>query len=259
MATVLLNTVTPVYAEGITLQWEIVDPDVGVYQITVQRSGSSAGPWEDLSTQLDGFMYVDSEADTNGLSRDIYYRLSVVSPGGSTLLSNVRNVQDVLPLGQAGRHFLRARKMRMDLLRTFQKFSGRQYYILKRKHWGERCPTCYDSVTRMTVRQDCTDCYGTTFNGGYYDPILVWGRFDPAVLNSPLQIEGSADQRMRRFVMLDVPWLMHDDVIVSSTMDRRYRVITHSQTEMREVTVHQDLSVAELQRDDDVYAFPVGA
>lgn len=246
--------VAPIYTTGVVIQWALTDPpDVGVYGFEVQRSGSPAGPWEALTSVDDTYIYTDTSADLHGLTRDVYYRVVVTPPVAAPITSSAHNIRGELPLGQAGRHFLRARKMRSDLLRTFQKFSGREYYVLKLKHWGTRCPDCWDSLTKTIVDEDCDSCYSTGFDGGYYTPYEVWGRLDVMTTSAPLQLEGFADQRMSKFTCLDIPVLMPGDVIVGKLDDRRYIVQTHSQTEMRLVGVHQDLAVIELPRDNPVY------
>jgi len=250
--------VAPIYASGVVVQWSVVDPpDAGSYTYDLERSGSPQGPWTAVITLTDAYIHTDTGASLHGLTRDVYYRVTVNPPVAASLTSAVHNIQGELPLATVGRHFLRARKMRSDLLRTFQKFSGKEYYILKRKHWGARCTTCWDTLTKTVVDEACTVCFGVGFLNGYYDPYRIWGRIGNTTISAPLMIEGKADQRMLKFTCLDVPFLMPDDVIVGVLDDRRYIVHTQVPTEMRQVTVHQDVSIAELPRDNPVYAVSV--
>ncbi len=250
--------VAPLYTQGVVIQWELIDPpDIGVYTFVVRRSGAPGGPWEDLTSIDDTYIYTDTAASLDGLTRDLYYQVEVAPPVAANLISSSHNIRNELTLGLAGRHFLRARKMRSDLLRTFQKFSGREYYILKRRHWGIRCPDCWDTLTKTVLDEDCTTCYSVGFKGGYFTKVLVWGRIDPTNISAPIQLTGKEDQRMTKFTMLDIPVLMPDDVIIGKDDDRRYIVHTQGQTEMKLVGIHQDLSVAELPRDNPVYAVGV--
>jgi hypothetical protein len=38
-----------------------------------------------------------------------------------------------------------------------------------------RCATCYDDVYKEASIQTCPVCFGTSFTGGYYEPVLTWG------------------------------------------------------------------------------------
>jgi hypothetical protein len=256
--TLEIVAVAPVYATGVLVQWVTTNPpDIGAYSYEVQRSGSPAGPWTSVGTVVDTFIYSDTAASLHGLTRDIYYRVIVTPPVAPPLTSAVHNIRGELPLALAGRHFLRARKMRTDLLRTFKKFSGKEYFVLKKIHWGARCTVCWDTLTKSVVDETCATCFGTGFLTGYYTPYRMWGRLDPTTTAAPLQLEGKADQRMFKFTCLDIPLLMPDDVIVGVLDDRRFIVHTQVQTEMRLVGVHQDVTLAELPRDNPVYKVPV--
>lgn len=250
-----ITKVAPVYKVGVNIQWEVTDPPdlIGVYEYRLDRSGSPAGPWETVVEDDDIVLYTDTDANLDGLTRDFYYRITVTSPSAVEVSSDPHNITDKLVAGAAGNHLLRRRKMRTDLLRTLQKFSGNEYYVLKRKHWGERCDNCWDSTTKSIVIDRCDTCLGVGYTAGYFDPYALWGRLDPPNTSAPLQMEGLADQRMFRFTSLDFPILEPDDVLVNKRSDRRFVVHTHSQTEMKLVSVHQEVTVAELPREHNVY------
>lgn len=45
---------------------------------------------------------------------------------------------------------------------------------------AERCPNCYDEDYKQGDPQNCTICYGTTFNGGIKEMSRMWAMFDDA-------------------------------------------------------------------------------
>jgi hypothetical protein len=265
---ITITKVTPLYPRRIFVQWDLNDPtENGTYTFQVRRSGSSEGPWEDLELGLqNGFSYIDdfdapvyednATAHPFSLQRQFYYQVTVIPPSGCTngAVAEAHGVDPELPPIQRG---LR-RKLRYEESRLWKAFNGVRLALLKRRHWGQRCPDCYDDTTRACTLDNCTTCYGTSFIGGYWDPVILYGRIHP-----PHNIQAQTTQRdkneasQHHITTLDVPLMQDDDLIVEIDTNQRHIVRRKTQTELKRKSVHQQLTTALLERGAVEYELPV--
>lgn len=241
---------------AIFVQWDLVDAtESGLYFMSLYRGGSSNGPWEVIFADAPNtYNYRDTLAthstnamtsDLNMLSlvRSIYYRLVVTPPSGpANAVETVRTVEPNLE----GRQRLIKRKILRDEMLQLKKLNGVPVAVLKRRRWGVRCPKCYDKYTKDSVRGACTNCYGTTFVGGYHDPVITYGRRGVSPANTELAAQGKVDVGITKVVLLDMPAVEQDDVLVFISDNSRYIVKKIDLTELRTVTVHQTLTISEL-------------
>lgn len=263
---VAITRTLPLYPQGVFLQWDLVDPaESGVYGFTVYRSGSPEGPWDPLAVQLTNtFSYLDrfptpavagvTAPNQVSLARGIFYRVVATPPSGAT--NAVEAVSGVEPKLD-GKQRLLKRKILRDEALMLQKLNGVEVAVLKRRHWGTRCTRCYDKYTKDSIRANCSSCYGTTFVGGYFDPILTWAKRGTTPNQVALAPEGKTDIAKTHVTMLDAPAVQDDDVLVFLRDNRRFLVRLVLPTELRTVTVHQRLEVAELPRSDIAFRVKV--
>src|SRR5512136_358137 len=91
------SKVTPLYPTRVFLQWDLSDPsESGSYTFTIERCGSTDGPWELLQAGAQNtYNYIDylqtqprlpsdGKANLFSLQRQIYYRVTVIPPSGCT-------------------------------------------------------------------------------------------------------------------------------------------------------------------------------
>lgn len=264
----IITQITPLYPQRIFLQWDLIDPtESGSYTFTVERSGSSEGPWTSLQAGLqNGFNYIDdftkpqldddAVAHPFSLQRQFYYRIIAVPPSGcaNSAVSDPHGIEPELPPVQRG---LR-RKLRYEETVLWRAYNGVRLALLKRRHWGERCSDCWDATTNSITKEHCETCYGTSFVGGYWDPVLVYGRIHP-----PHNITAQTTQRDKNessqhlITVLDVPLLQDGDLIVEIDMNQRHVVRRKTQTELKRKSVHQQLTTALIERGGIEYCLPV--
>lgn len=265
-----ITQVTPLLPKRIFLQWDLVDPtESGSYTFTVERSGSTAGPWQVLAADLtDTYHYFDdftavglddnAVAHPFSLQRQFYYRVQATPPSGSanTVISVAHGIEPELPPVQRG---LR-RKLRYEESLLWKAYSGVRLAVVKRKHWGTRCNECWDATTNSVLKEHCLTCYGTSFVGGYWNPVLVYGRIHP-----PHNVTAQTTQRDKNessqhlITLLDVPSLQDGDLIVELDLNRRHLVRRQTQTELKRHSVHQQVTTALLEHGSVEYALPVDA
>lgn len=269
----------------------------GTFNFNVERSGSPLGPWTVVNaaplpdTYLFDDPLVDEEANTISLVRDIYYRVHVVPPSGALnqFWSPVVNLDglveyEIYPsepgnperpapkdqfeaVPETGlterqtdsdvRRRLIKRKAVRDLYLQLKHLSGTEFVLLKRRHFGTRCATCYDELVRLVAKSNCPLCYGTSWVGGFYTGVPILGK----ILTSPVQTQLTPqtvdDVALVRIQTLDFPRIDEGDILVELVHNRRFLVRQRYNTSLKTIIVHQTLSVSELSRVAAEFSVPV--
>lgn len=261
-----ITRLIPLFPRGVFFQWDLHGvTEAGTYTFNVYRSGSSSGPWETLtaaaanitsySDVLETTATEDEEAlNQLSLVRGVYYRVVAIPPSGE---ANKAEAISIVEPRLDGRQRLLKRKILRDESLMLRKLNGVEIAVLKRMHWGPRCPRCFDKFTKEVVRSNCTTCYGTSFQPGYFDPVITLGRRGTLPAAKQVTPQGVAEFRPTQVTLLDVPRIEPDDVLVFLKDNRRFIVKAMLQTELKTVGVHQKLEVSELARSSIEYRIPV--
>lgn len=233
------------------------------------------------------------DANVLSLARDIYYRIGVTPPRGAPYKFyspainldgqaatdvigpnpvmgfqvldpaqfevDPRTGQTVRPQMEAQPHRLRLlrRKILRDEYIRLRRLVGVEFYLLKRRHFGTRCTTCYDPTTREVTRSRCPVCYGTSWSGGYFTPVAVYGAQQTSQIQSNLSPQTTDDIRLTRVQFLDFPRIDEGDLLVEKAHNRRFLVKQRYYTTLKNVTVHQTITASELERQAIEYSVTV--
>lgn len=270
----------------------------GTFLFDVERSGSPSGPWTKIVESLaDTYLYSDpldqEEANTLSLARDIYYRIRAVPPSGelNAVYSAIVNLDgqaatetigprpvtgfQVLDSAQIepnpvtgevvrprdkqpGRLRLLRRKILRDEHVRLRRLVGMEFWLLKRRHFGVRCPDCYDPSTREATQSRCSICYGTSWTGGYFAPVAILGGMQrTSQIQSDTSPQTKDDINITRFEFLDFPRIDEGDLLVDRAHNYRFLVKQRYHTALKTVTVHQTVTVSELERQAMEYTIPI--
>jgi hypothetical protein len=266
---VSITRTTPLFPNAVFVQWNIESTEPGVHLVDVDRSGAPAGPWERiLDASPDTYQFVDDKFNLPGpakpgapseglnyfsLGKDVYYRITVTPPSGEVKMSEATPIEP----GLDRRTRLLKRKILRDETIAFRRLNGIELIALKRRHWGERCPNCFDNDLKEGLSEHCSICYGTTYKGGYWSPVSIRGRREPAPVKTTMTAEGKTDIQLARFTILDYPLMEEDDLIIDLRRNNRWVVKDLEQTELKSVIVHQKLSCSDIARDAVEYTIPI--
>ncbi len=292
----VIEQITPWHPTKVKLQWKVEDvTESGDFTFHVERSGSSGGPWTDLTAAglLNTTFFEDplSDEDANTLSlvRDIYYRIKMIAPSTKESYSPVVNLDGLVEhtmleeeagnparpipaaqyepnpvVGIARRPSTRDGRMRLikrTLLRNMylmlKHLNGIEYALLKRRHFGTRCAECYDANTNESIVSGCPVCYGTTWVGGYYAPIYILARRLASQVSSNVSPQGKDDTNRVRIQMLDFPKVEEGDLLVERVHNQRFIVQQRYFPHVKTIATHQTLSVSELPRSAPEYKISV--
>jgi hypothetical protein len=238
------------------IQWSIEDKDSALGTIDILRSQSAAGPFNTIARLgATEYSFQDSEPNLLGLSRNYWYIIKANSNFSDSefTLSDPKTVEYELK----GHRAKVARKARRDLKIQLERLNGVPIIILKRRSFGPRCDKCYNEITNDVVYSHCISCYGTTYSGGYHDPVYTHGKLDPVVVQETIGSSGPNESAMTGLTIVEYPVVETNDVIIEAKTNRRFKVMRKVSSESSRVLVHQDLQVSELSRAGIEYEIPI--
>jgi hypothetical protein len=252
-----IKQVLPLYPHDVHIQWVIYDKTGSCKSVDLLRSESPLGPFEVIESNLDPsfYFYVDTTTEVSGLTRKPHYiiRANSVHSEEDSVLSEVATTD----YDHKDHRARIARKARRDLKVTLSRLNGVKVALLKKKTFGPRCTYCYNPDTKDTLVSQCPNCYGTSYVGGYHDPVYTWGKLDPVAIQSSLGTSGKTETGITGLTIVDYPRVSTEDVVVELRTNRRFKVQRIMVTESSRVLVHQDLQVSELSRSSAEYLIPV--
>ena len=267
MASVEITRTTALFPSAVFVQWDLVTDETGEHTVDVFRAGSPEGPWQSVVTALvNAYHFLDDNFNVPGaestedhheglnlfsLSRDVYYKVEVYPPSGSTNKFVCAPVS--IEPGLDTRTRLFKRKILRDEATAFRRLNGVPIAVLKRKHWGTLCRQCYDHVTHEATLEHCRICYGTGYEGGYWTPVYIRGRRTPGPVQTQVTAHGESDTKNVNFIILDYPHIAHKDILIDLRRNDRYIVEMVTTTELKGVVVHQTASASLLSRSSVEY------
>ena len=271
MATVVITRTTALFPSAVFIQWDINPDESGTHVVDVFRAGAPEGPWQLIASALsNAYHYLDSNfnlvpppepidrhegLNLLSLSREVYYQVTVTPPSGMAGAFSSTPVSIEPGLDRRTRLF--KRKILRDEATAFRRLNGIPIIVLKRLHWGTRCSDCWDPVTKEGTQEHCLKCFGTTYEGGYWAPILVRGRRSPGAVDSSTTAHGDSDLKFVNFIVLDYPHIEYNDILVDLRRNDRFIVQRVTATELKTVCVHQTIAASEIARNAVEYKIKV--
>jgi len=158
------------------------------------------------------------------------------------------------------RRRLYKRALMRNMYLMLKHLNGIEFALLKRRHFGTRC-TCYEPISRTVLRSRCPVCYGTSWVGGYFNPVQILGRIvhgATSEIQSDLSPQGKDDISSAQIQVMDFPKVDEGDVLVAKHLNRRFLVQRRFNTSLKTVIVHQTLTTSELARVAPEFAIEVG-
>ena len=255
--TPVITHVLPVYPQYVHIQWTVDDREGHLASVDILRATTPDGTFKEIASGLTSriFTYHDNEAALHGFTTRYWYAIratSSINPA-QKVISEAKTVEYALE----GHRAKIARKARRDLKVQLEKLNGVPLLIIKNKRFGPRCPECYSAATGESVFSNCNTCFGTTYEGGYHEPIRVFGKLDPVVIQPTLGTSGISESAVTGLTIVDYPEVDNEDVVVEIHTNRRFKVLRRMVTESSRVLVHQDLQVSELSRSAVEYNIPL--
>lgn len=143
----------------------------------------------------------------------------------------------------------------------FKKMNERNMWILKntgvlmdlyvRKTEGERCTKCWDSI-RAQADADCTNCFGTGFEGGYEPMTQLYVRQKPAMQQLELTPHGYVINNNPGAWTISKIKLNNRDLLINPE-GKIFSILNVTVSHAAGYLFHQELSLKELDPTDRLY------
>lgn len=130
--------------------------------------------------------------------------------------------------------------------------------LLKRKRFGQIC-NCYDTIRKRSNPVDCSDCYGTSFFGGYYTPRAIYVNFFnvPGHSESFVYSNVSEEESPLQLWTSNHPLVQPQDILVDIE-NGRHIVSSAQRTKKNYYILRQILQINKLPKSNIVYNFDLG-
>lgn len=220
------------------------------YDFYILRSESALGPFDQISNALrDVYWFRDIRVSLLHKYRQYFYKVKVVHRPTSESkefgpASNLEPEPDLI-----ASEVIRQEDM------LFREFIGRKCWLYNPRSFGPRC-TCFDIVTGRKQRSNHPPCFGTGWLGGYLSPIEAYVQIDPSpktVIPTSLQEQQNNNTTAR---LTSFPPINPRAILIESE-NRRWRVVSVSQTQRLRSVLRQELQLHEIPRGDIEYDLPV--
>lgn len=236
--------VSPTWFKNLTLQWTI-PAEWGSCVFNIYKANSQTGPFTKINDQpVVSNGYVDPDRETAYFDNYDYYILEVIKQDGT--------VYKTLPLTwynqQATPVYLMAKEINRREWLLLNIRTGIETYVFRRKNFGKRCPLCWDDITQGVDRDDCPNCFGTGWDGGYWGPAQTLVQYDATSDHLLKTYFGNYQPDEIAGWTIAIPNITPRDLIVRWPERRLYSVKDVTNTELQGTTVRQILRLDELNR-----------
>jgi hypothetical protein len=147
--------------------WTFENPERALeVNVTVERSYSPSGPWEEIAIVRGGIHFQDRLTLVYPYRKPLY-RLKVIRVSDNEVL------QITDPKAWEVEPDLIALEIRRRENLMLNQFSGSEILYYPVRIDGLRCPDCWDQIAQHRIKSNCETCFGTGFVTGFYHPIFL--------------------------------------------------------------------------------------
>lgn len=233
--------------------WETTDSSADPRDFTFQvfRSESPEGPFAAITAPFeDRYIFADARIPGGNKYRQLWYRIRVTHKASA-------ETEDVGPATHVADPDLVANYIRRSEQTLFTQVTGRKCWLLKRRTFGPRCPSCFDTVTQKRTRAGCIDCFDTGYLRGYMDPIEVWVQIDPPAKSMKSNAQMIDHEVHTTGRMTFYPNLSPQDILVEIE-NIRWRVTAITLSERLRAPIKQEIAdMIQIQSTDIEYQIPI--
>jgi len=246
--------VTASSLEYLTIEWLIkpTNRDIADFTFSVWRSQhQAADSFRKIADDLkEIFVYKDPNVNIKARNRVWYYKIRSTEDASSEFLDSLA-ASSPEKLDRVALAIARRNNMLMD------NFVGIRCYILQEKMAGEHCPTCWDEIKQRKMQANCKVCFNTGYIGGFATPIEAQVNFNPSPKVVQIAQQGEMTPDNTVAWLGNFPDVKPRDIIVEAGRGTRWRVVNRSTTQKRRVTVHQNLTLKQINRSDVEWEIPI--
>lgn len=240
-------TVFPQWYKQVSLEWTI-PPDWGACTFHVYFWPGGDSGYERLTTNaLTTPFFRDPTSREYSKFHNGYYVVEV-------LVASPAQIKRSAPASWHPKRREKLEIMASEIQRReymlLSKFAGVKTFLFRRKLYGLRCHRCWSTVTEKVTDDHCPVCLGTSFEGGYFDPIPVFVQYDPTPNEKTRSYFGTFEANQIGGWTISIPEVSPDDILIRTGDWNVYRVVRVATTEIQANSVRQMMTLTQLSKGD---------
>lgn len=239
-------SVFPSWYDSTTLTWKIPAAwGAAKFHVYFWLGGQEG--FERLTTQpTSDPSFKDPTARDYSKFRNGYYIVEALLPSGQT----VKSTPTSWHYKRRDRLQLIATEIQRREFLLLSKFNGVKSYLFRKKYYGLKCHRCWNPTTEKIMDDHCSVCFGTSFEGGYFDPLPMYVNYDPTPNEILKAFVGRIEPNMIAAYTISLPEITADDIIIRTGDWNVYQVIKIQTTEMQTNAIRQMMSLSQLGKGD---------
>lgn len=175
------------------------------------------------------------------------YIVEAILPGGATSVRSLPVFTQYKRRGKIEKIALEIQRREFLLL---SKFSGVKSFVFRKRTYGQRCTRCWNETLEKVMDDHCEVCYGTSWEGGYFDPISTFIQYEINPTAKAKEYHGVVESNAISAWTISMPSIVPDDVIIRSGDFHIYKVTSLNTTELQAKPVRQLLGLTQLPKTD---------
>ena len=250
-ATTLSNsivvTIYPFWFKQMTASWTIPS-SWGSCTFDVYRGPGEDGPFTKITqTPITGFYLKDITTQQTSKNVNDFYIVDCILPGGGgRIQSQPTDIQTgPLPWVQ-----LRLTEMQRREWLLLTRFAGVESLVFRRMTYGARCKNCWNDDTKKIMIEKCTECVGTSFEGGYFPPYTTYIQYEQTPEDMQFTEFGKYEPNTVKGWTIAIPEYHDLDLVVRTSDWRIFRIDQNVKTELQTIPVRQIFQLRELSKQD---------
>lgn len=133
---------------------------------------------------------------------------------------------------------------------------NKEGYLLTKRRFGQKCTKCWDDIRRQHRQHNCSNCFGTGYEGGYHSPYSIKFNYltqSPGTFEN-LGIDGRGDNTQDVSIWTgSYPLISVGDIFVNKNNDRFKVTQVQRTTKNNEFVLRQVLNMQLLSTSDPAY------
>lgn len=245
-------TVYPHWYSSINLVWSY-PTDWGIVHTNVYHSATESGPFVKITP-------VAIAPDVNSLNDVTTNDFSKIYEGWYIVEATLSTGKRVQSKPVTWRHKrnnwveLRANEINRREWLLLNKFVGLSSYIFNRKTYGRRCEECWSYSVEKVVKDKCTSCYGTSFQGGYWSPLKTLLQYDSTPNDIQLSYFGKFEINEFPAWTIAFPNIDQRDIIYRIGDGKMFEVGDKKETQLQGAPVRQIFKLIEIDKESPEFA-----
>lgn len=240
-------TVFPEWYRQVSLQWTIPDEWIGSKFHVYYWPGGDEAYVRLTHTPITTYYFSDESTREYSKTQEGFYVVEVYLPNSTKVIRSYPTSWEYRRRDKTERIANEIQRREYLLL---SKFSGVKSFFFRKKNYGLRCHRCWNPVQEKVMDDNCEVCYGTSFEGGYFDPIPIFVQYDPTLANKLKTYQGNIEPSNLGAWTISFPQISSDDIIVRTGSWNAYKVISSNPTELQTKPVRQILNLTQFSKSD---------